>query len=325
MLRAILLVALGLAALTARAPTAAAGTVGVVVSGESALLPPLNAHLETWLRTHGHEVVALSLDLPATTRLIDCFTVDDSACARKVVETSARSDSVVFARAVREGQTINLTVHWVIKHKPAVGGRRGCEPCTTDALRGAADDLMTSLAPAAAALTGRLKLSSKPEGMIVMLDGVKVGVTPLDRDIAAGPHTIVLVSGGTTVGERIVELEAGSTVELTIPVVYPAERPPPPPPPPDPSRLPPVLCWAGGGLALAGSAYLFYLGQQGGPDHPEDRFVYPYATRTGIAVAGAGVAAIGVGVWLWLRGSRESAPIAAAGPGGGYLGWQGRF
>jgi hypothetical protein len=324
MLRAISLVVLGLAALTARAPAAAAGTVGVVVTGEMTLQPPLVAHIESWLRTHGHEVVELSLDSAAKTRLIDCFTVDDSACARKVVEASARSESVVFARAVREGPTINLTVHWVVKRKPPIGGRRGCEPCTTDALRGAADELMESLAPAAASLTGRLKLSSKPEGMIVMLDGMKVGVTPLDRDIAAGPHSIVLVSGGTKVGDRLIEIEAGSELELTIPVVYPSDTPPPPPPP-GPSRVAPVLCWIGGGLALAGSAYFFYLGQQGGPGNTADRFVYPYANATGFAVAGAGAAAIGVGVWLWVRGSRESAPIAAIGPGGGYLGWQGRF
>ncbi len=321
MLRAILLVALGLAALTARAPAAAAGTVGVIVTGEAALQPPLVAHLESWLRSHGHEVVALSLDPAATGRLVDCFTMDDSACARKVVETSARSESVVYARAVREGPTINLTVHWVVKNKPPVGGRRGCEQCTTDALRGAADALMESLGPATAVLTGRLKLSSQPEGMIVMLDGMKVGVTPLDRDIAAGPHSIVLVSGGTKVGDRIIEIEAGSELEVTIPVVYPRDTPPPPPPV-GPSRVPPVLCWVGGAGAIAGGAVALYYGNKSGPD---EKYVYPGATAAGVALVSAGAVSIGVGVWLWVRGSRESAPVATIGPGGGYLGWHGRF
>jgi hypothetical protein len=327
MFRVISLVVFGLAALAVQAPGAAAGTVGVVVTGEAALQPPLVTHLEGWLRSHGHEVVALALAPPAITRLVDCFTIDDSSCARKVVESQSRSESIVFARVGREGETINLTVHWIVKDRPPVGGRRGCEPCTTDALRGAADELMESLSTVATGKTGRLKLSSKPDGMIVMLDGSKIGVTPIERDLAAGPHTIVLVSGGTQVGQRTIQIPSGATIEVTMPVEYPSDddryRPAP-----GPSRIAPVALWVGGALALAGSGYLFYLGQQGGPDDPDDRYKYPYAMPTGFAVAAAGAAAIGTGVWLWVRGSgesRESAPIAAIAPGGGYVGWQGRF
>jgi hypothetical protein len=323
MFRVISFVVFGLAVLAVHAPGAAAGTVGVVVTGEATLQPPLVAYLEGWLRSHGHEVVALALDPTATTRLVDCFTIDDSSCARKVVESQARSESVVFARAAREGETINLTVHWIAKGRPPVGGRRGCEPCTTDALRGAADELMASLSPTATGSTGRLKLSSNPEGMIVMLDGSKIGVTPIDRDLAAGPHKVVLVSGNTQVGERTVQIPAGATIEVTMPVVYPPEDARYQPP--APSHLASVLLWAGGGLALAGSGVGFYLGQKGGSD---DKYIYPGATATGLVLAGVGVAAVGVGVWLWVRDSRESresAPIASIGPGGGYLGWHGRF
>jgi hypothetical protein len=89
--------------------------------------------------------------------------------------------------------------------------------------------------------------------------------------------------------------------------------------------LAPVLFWTGGGLALAGSGILLYLGQQGGSAHPEDRYIYRGATPTGFVLAGTGAAAIGVGIWWWGRGSRESAPIAAIGHEARYLGWQGRF
>jgi hypothetical protein len=324
MFRVISLVVFGLAALSAHAAPASAETVGVIVTGEATLQPPLVKHLEGWLRSHGHEVAGLSLDPSTTSRLADCFIVDDTSCARKIVEARSRTDSVVFARVSRDGETVNLTVYWIFKGRPPVGGRRGCESCSTDALRGAADELMASLAPAVTAATGRLNLHSKPEGMIVMLDGVQIGVTPIERDIAAGPHKIVLVSGGTEVGQREIQIPAGSTVEVTIPVVYPPgdDRLPPPP---APSRVPPVLCWVGGGLALAASGYMFHLGQKGGADDPDDPYEYPQATKTGFALAGAGAAAIGVGVWLWVRGSRESAPVASIGPGGGYLAWQGRF
>jgi tetratricopeptide (TPR) repeat protein len=181
-------------------------------------------------------------------------------------------------------------------------------------------DEATGAVPAASS-PGRLKLRSVPEGAVVMLDGVKIGVTPIERELAAGAHSIVLVDNGMLVGERSVEVRPGAVVEVTIPI----ERRSAAPPPKRASRLAPALLWAGGGLALAGSGVAFYLGQQGGREHPEDRYIYRGATTTGYVLVGAGAAAIGAGVWFWVRGSRESAPIAAIGPDGSYLGWQGRF
>ena len=288
--------------------------------------PPLVSQLEGWLRSHGYQVVGLSLDPPAINRVVDCFTLDDSSCARKVVEKSSRSDSVVFARVSREGPSVSLTVYWILKGKPAVGARRGCEDCTEGALRGAADEVMVGLAAAAAVSTGRLKLSSKPDGLIVMLDGAKVGVTPLERDIASGSHTIVLVDGGTRVGERAVQIPEGATVDVAMLAVYPPDDrrrlllPPPPP-----SRMVPVLLFVGGGVAIAGGVVELYLGQQGGETHPEDPYIYKGATPAGIALVSAGAVAIGVGVWQWRRVSRESHPVAAVSSHGGYFGWQGRF
>lgn len=318
-------VVLGVLALFARPPdAAAAGTVGVVVTGEPSLQPALVAQLEGWLSSHGHKVVATSLDPPAINRVIDCFTIDDSSCARKVVEKGSKSDSVVFARVSREGPSVSLTVYWILKGKPAVGSRRGCEDCTEGALRSAADEVMVGLAAAAAVSTGRLKLTSKPDGLIVMLDGAKIGVTPLERDIAAGSHSIALVDGGTRVGERTVQIPEGATIEVMMPAVYPTDDPRRPPPPPlsRPSRTLPVLLFVGGGLAIAGGVVEIYLGQKGGH---EDPYIYRGATPAGIALASVGAVAIGVGVWQWRRGSRESVPVAAVSSNGGYLGWQGRF
>jgi len=184
------------------------------------------------------------------------------------------------------------------------------------------DELVGTGALPDAPATGRLKLRSTPEGLTVMLDGEKIGVTPIERELAAGAHSITLVHDGKLVGERKVEIDAGAVAEVTIPVDLSrgdvSQRG-------GSSRLAPVLLWVGGGLALAGSSVGFYLGQQGGPDHPDDLYVYPGATTTGFVLAGVGAASVGVGIWLWVRGSRESAPVAAIGDGGGYLGWQGRF
>jgi hypothetical protein len=171
------------------------------------------------------------------------------------------------------------------------------------------------------AATGQLKLSSTPGGLVVMIDGVKVGVTPLEHELAAGSHMVALVQDGRLLEERKVELGAGTVTEVTIRVELPNSdsqgR--------SPSRVAPTLFWVGGGLALAGSGVAFYLGQQGGSDHPEDKYVYRGATATSFALAGTGAAAIGAGIWLWFRGSRKSAPIIAVERASAYFGWKGRF
>lgn len=195
----------------------------------------------------------------------------------------------------------------------------GAEAATARAYLSESKVLIGRLAPVDATATGRLKLRSTPDGVNVMLDGVSIGTTPIERDVAAGAHSITLVEGERLVGARRVEVGAGAVVEVTMAVERPRESGD------RSSRLVPVLCWVGGGLALAGSGVAFYFGQQGGPDHPDDKYRYPGASATGFTLAGVGAAAIGVGVWLWVRGSRESAPVAAIGPAGGHLGWSGRF
>ncbi|HWO19387.1 MAG TPA: PEGA domain-containing protein [Kofleriaceae bacterium] len=184
------------------------------------------------------------------------------------------------------------------------------------------DDVTRALPAANPA--GRLKLSSLPNGAVVMIDGVKIGVTPLEHEFAAGEHTIVLVDGGTRVGERKIKILSDATIEVTMPVVYPTDDPRYVPPP-EPSRAVPISLFAGAGILLVGSGLMLYLGEQGGEAHPEDKYRYRGATPAGFALAGAGAVAIGVGIWFWVRGSRESAPVVAIGAGEGYLGWSGRF
>jgi len=181
-----------------------------------------------------------------------------------------------------------------------------------------AASLLESQPADSAEAKGRLKLSSKPEGVIVMLDGVKIGTTPIEREVAAGAHMVSLVDRERLVGEQRVEVGTDTVAELTIPVALASDfgrsagR----------SRLPSVLLWVGGGLALAGSGVAFYYGQKG---WPEDNYSYRGATETGFALASAGMVAIGIGTWLWLRDRKESAPVAAVEHGGAYFGWSGSF
>ena len=148
-----------------------------------------------------------------------------------------------------------------------------------------------------------------------MLDGAKIGATPIDREVAAGAHMVSLVYRDRLMGEQRVEVDANEVAEVTIPVVLTES----------PSRTVSYALFGVASVALVVSGYMFYLGQQG--DGPKDQFEYPYANRTGLVLVGVGAAAIGAGIWLWIREPRErsSAPVAAITSGGGYFGWQGRF
>src|SRR5690348_10645814 len=86
-----------LAILLATAP-AHADEVGVVVTGEATLQPPLAASLEGWLREHGHKLVSSPLEADAINALIDCFVLEDLGCARGVIERRSKSQTIVFAR-----------------------------------------------------------------------------------------------------------------------------------------------------------------------------------------------------------------------------------
>jgi len=192
---------------------------------------------------------------------------------------------------------------------PSRSGPAGAESCSV------ADSLMDAQPADPAEAKGRLRLNSKPEGVTAMLDGAKIGATPIDREVAAGAHMVSLVYRDRLMGEQRVEVDANEVAEVTIPVVLTES----------PSRTVSYALFGVASVALVVSGYMFYLGQQG--DGPKDQFEYPYANRTGLVLVGVGAAAIGAGIWLWIREPRErsSAPVAAITSGGGYFGWQGRF
>ena len=52
---------------------------------------------------------------------------------------------------------------------------------------------------------------------------------------------------------------------------------------------------------------------------------YRDTEATGIVFLAAGAVSAGVGVYLWLHQRASSAPVVAVAPGGGYVGWAGRF
>lgn len=290
------------------APARASGDVGVVVTGDRELSPAVENHLETWLRDHGHVLVSAPLSAKAIDSVTNCLLVGDDACAARVVDSRGRANSVVFARVSRTGKSITLDAYWFVQGRLPVGEHRVCDDCTSDAWHGIADLMMSALAGASAVEMGRLAIDSKPGGLEVMLDHVRIGVTPLERDLPTGRHEITLVHGGRRVGEREVTITRGATAHVSI-TAHDLEGP---------SRLPGGLLLAGGLVAAGGSVACFYLGSLTGPDQ---KYLYDYGTPLGFGLATVGAGATLVGALLLVQSGHHSAPVVSLGPNGGYVGW----
>ncbi len=306
-----------LAIACATAP-ARAGTVGVVVSGDVDLQPELSKALEAWLRGHGH-TLGKPLVTEAVNTLLNCMLIDDQGCARGVVEARAKTDAVLYgqiARSRTEKTSTILTVYWIQKGKDPVGMRRTCESCTKDLMASMLDEVLGMVVSASAIERGRLAVHSRPEGMTVLLDNENIGSTPLEREVPAGPHSIVLMRNGKKVGERSLKIHPEVTAEITIPVTILDE----PAAPPQPSRVLPGLAFGLGSAALVAGGTLFFTSET-----DDGTQLYYRDTRLlGAGVAAGGLVLTGIGAWLWLksgpRDSASAAPVASVGPRGASIG-----
>jgi hypothetical protein len=306
------------------ARVARAGSVNVVATGDADLQATLSREAESWLRGHGH-TVGTPLSPDAVSTLLNCMVMDDQGCAAGVVEARASGDAVLFAQAMKS-RTSNATiliVYWFIKGKEPIGMRRACEECTPDLLTSTLDEMLGMVLGASTLARGRMSVSSDPPGLTVLLDNENIGVTPLEREVAAGPHTVALMHRGQRVGEKSVKIHADVTAEITIPVVLPAEqaggsngR----------SPLAGGLIMGLGGAALAAGVALYVTSEE----DTGEKLYYRDTKALGIGVAAGGAVVAGLGVWLWLRarsgdGETSSAPAVSITPTGGTLGWAHAF
>jgi hypothetical protein len=311
-------VVLSLAAATA--PARADGGVGVVVTGEATMQPQLAAQLETWLKSHGHDLVSAPLPPEAINTLIDCFVIEDQSCARRVVEKRAKS-AVVFAQvSVTAGdtaldRTVTLTAYWLDKGRDAIAERRQCERCTDVTLRKTADELMAALAGSGSS-RGLLKVESTPSGADVLVDGKRVGTTPFEQPLPLGDHRIVVQAPGRTPAARRISLKKGQPAAVEAVLA------------PKPGRgLAYLAIGTGVAMAVAGGV-LFALDE----DVPADKTKPDYfdSAPAGIGLAAGGAVVLGVGVFLAVRSGGtsvlKSAPtVSLVRGGGGVFGWAGRF
>lgn len=90
------------------------------------------------------------------------------------------------------------------------------------------------------------------------------------------------------------------------------------------SRMPLVLIGGGGATALAGITLIALGERKPATTGPQPASYRDYGPP-GYALAAIGLAAVGAGAYLYFHDGARSAPVAAVGSTGGYVGWSGRF
>ena len=307
------------------ASRAHADSVTLVTTGDANLQGALAPSVESWLRGHGH-TIGTPLSTEAVSTLLNCMVMDDQGCARGLVEAQAKSEAVLFVQAMksRSNNATVLIVYWFIKGKEPIGMRRACEECNRDLMLSSLEQILGMVIGASAAHRGRLAVASEPAGLTVLLDNENIGVTPLEREVATGQHTVVLMHRGQRVGEKVVKIHADVTAEIKIPVVLPTD---------DEqasggggsSPLVGGLVMGLGGAALAAGIVLYVTSEE----DTGEKLYYRDTKSLGIGVAVGGAVITGIGVWLWMRarssGEPESAPVVSLTPQGGVIGWAGAF
>jgi PEGA domain len=290
------------------------GDVGVVVTGDPTMQPQLLAMVEGWLRSHGHQLVASPLPPEATNKLIDCFVIEDMSCARKVVESQAKTATVVFARvevadnAQTSMRDVTITAYWFERGSDPVAEKRSCDKCTDTALHETGDALMSALAGSSRKTVGQLKLTSRPDGAHVTIDGRPSGTTPLEVVLAPGEHQLVFSADGRSDVTRSMTVVQGTNPPMDIALgAAGAAR----------SKLP--LAIMGGGAALLVTGVILFATSE---TDTGEKFEYRDTKPLGIGLMAGGLAVAGVGAYLWfVKKPTDSAPAVAILPGGAYVGW----
>jgi hypothetical protein len=319
----IALTGIALAALAALgSPAHADGDVGVIVTGEGSVQPQLEAHIEDWLSRHGHRLVPSPLPPEAISALIDCFVAEDQTCARNVVEKRAKSSSMVYARvdsrnATSGAREVTLTAYWFDKGHDAVAERKICQRCNEQALQTTTDEIMRKLLGSG---DGHVKFRSNPAGARITIDGHDIGVTPLDWDLPAGKHAIVMDRRGlaSASSEIVVVGDRTEVLALELAPLPAVERVD------EASRIVPIAMLAAGGALIATGAVLIAIDQDPGRSEPAViRNTAP--AGIGLAIGGAAISSFGAYL-LWFHAPRATqTPVATFTSDTAYVGWAGRF
>ena len=320
-----LLIALALFVSSSR--VASAETTGLLVLGDI-LVKPTREHADKWLRAHGQSPQANPLPSDSVKLLQDCFVIDDPRCATSIIDSRATTENVIAIRveiASKKEKDIRLTVDWFTKKRAPITARRTCENCTDNLLRTTLDAMLTDLAKQKPGMVGRIKITSEPSGIPILLDGQTVGVTPLEQDVSTGPHKARLIRDGRMGAEKTIEVKGGNTAELVLeapPAGGIIDTPPPPPPTRHSRVLPGLMIGTGVAAIGAGAVMAFVLHKEPTPDD----FETINYKKPGYITAGAGAVVAITGLIIILATPNSDGPtVSPTGDGGATIGWSGRF
>ena len=331
-LRVLALIFALVAVLGAPRLAAAERKIGVLVTGEY-LKNPTQQQAEKWLRDHGHKVVTSPMPTDAVKTLLDCFVLDDPKCMRGVVDARSTTSITVSIRldvSSKKKREVRVTMDWFAKGHNPISARRNCDGCTEPVLRSTVDAMLDALAKDAPGFTGVIKISTKPEGLAVLMDNQTIGVTPLEMSIPVGSHTLKVARDGRMGPDKTIEVEGDKPLDIVLqvppaapPVVVGEDKPLPPQPPAQGrrSRLVPGLM-IGIGLAGVGAGAALYFTSQ---EPTGDGRTYRDTKNLGIGVAAGGGALLLTGVIIILATKSTTGPTVSMTPGGGTVGWAGSF
>jgi hypothetical protein len=229
----------------------------------------------------------------------------------------------------KKAREIRLTIEWFVKGHNPVSARRTCESCTENVLRSTLDAMLVDLAKTVPGYVGRIKVTSQPPGMTVLLDNATIGVTPIERDVTVGPHKVRLVRDGHLGEEASITVESGATAEVT--PALPAEAASgggggggekPPVIVTRRSRVVPGILIGLGLAGIGAGAGLYFTSEE-----PTGMNRTYRDTKTlGLGVAGGGAALALTGVIIILATKSTSGPtVSMTSNGGATVGWTGRF
>jgi hypothetical protein len=318
-------------ALIAQSGVARAGeAVGVVVGGADAIRTQTEMAVADWLTKHSLGVAPAVLTKDGVKTLLNCLVIADMSCARTVVEVRATANNVVSiteqASGKKERRSVQLSAYWITKHQNVVSLQRTCDNCSDEVLAKTVGAMMADLVRLVPSMTGHVHVTSDPAGTAAMIDHEAVGVTPVDRQLSFGSHTVTLTRNGHTVGERQIEVEPGGTLDVAVPIhetpptVVVVKQPVVVPEEHRSRAVPAVMIGIGvAGMVTGGVLYAT-------SEKPTGKaYTYRDTKLAGIGVGAGGAVVALVGTILFLRGGSSSAPTVGVTSSGASIGWAGRF
>jgi hypothetical protein len=281
--------------------------VGVVVAGDPNMQTPVLNAVQHWVQAKHQKLVAAPLG-EGTTAMVDCFVMEDVACARKTFEAHAKSATVIFVRidVPTAERSYLLHAYWFTRGRAPLHETKSCGQCDDAKLAVTVDGILDALVHKAVDGKGMLEINGSGD-IQVQLDGADLGTAPIKQEVPMGSHELVFVHSGSPIGVRRIEVDEGALVAVAVPHL----------PAPAPakgtggrSRTLPITMTLLGLAATAAGGTLLYYGSLRGPDEP---YVYTNATEIGLPVALAGAVAFGAGTALWITAGDSAANVGVQG------------